>query len=460
MSEYRILVIGGGVAGLLATLAVARPGTRVTLIERDAAIGADSPRKGAPQGHHVHTLLLSGRDAIEALCPGAYAQLCAAGGHQIDFCADVAFFHYGVWKSRCRSNFIGTLQTRPLLEQLLWRRVRRLPNVQVESGTARRLLVSEDRRRVTGVEVSARDGGVRGHFGALVVDASGRGSRLPDWLAQVGLAAPRAETVSFDLRYASCFCDLPPNPRRDWRALLVYPKAPFGRRAGYIFPVEGNRHLVTLAGYFGESPTADFADFRAFARTLPRRELHDAIADAAPTSRVQLFHLPAQYRRHYDRLSDAPSGLIVIGDALCVLDPLFGQGMSVAACQALELKRCFERSGERPGARGWAALQGRIARQTDVPWLLTSSEAFRYAETGGNRSRLFALLQWYAAQVFALSAHDAEAYRAFMGLMHLVAPLPSVFRPRLVLAALRQAARARCQGVVMPGNVPAASPAN
>ncbi|HEV8029234.1 MAG TPA: FAD-binding protein [Stellaceae bacterium] len=458
-SGRRTVVVGGGVAGLLAAIAVARHSAEVIVVERDIPPDDALPRKSVPQGHHVHTLLLGGRTAIETLCPGVHREILAAGAQPIDFCADVAFFHHGVWKSRCRSEFLGTLQTRPLLERILWGRVQSLGNVAIWTGVAQRLVATADGRRVVGVEVVDPRGMARVLLGDIVIDASGRGSRLPAWLAELGLAPPVEETIRFDLRYASCLCRLRDDARRDWRALLVYPKAPFGRRAGYIFPVEGGRHLVTLAGYFGEAPRPDFGDFLTFARTLPRRELYDAIADAEPLSKIRLFHLAAQRRRRYDLLRHMPEGLIALGDAVCVLDPLFGQGMTVAARQALALGDFFAHQSSRVGRGAWSALERQIVRQTNLPWLLTSSEAFRYADAEGRRSPLFRPLQWYAAKVFELSASDPRVYRAFMGLMHLVEPLSSVFRPRLALAVLRQALRSSRRRLALPGAIPIARPA-
>ncbi len=432
MTGGRAIIIGGGIGGLLASMAAAPSFQEVVLLERDAAWGSGEPRGGAPQGRHPHTLLCGGADAMESLCPGTLEDLRAGGAVEVDFCADLSFFHFGVWKARCPSSLKGTMQTRPLLEAVLAKRATALSNLVHRQGKVLGLL--GDPRRVTGVRVQQGDG-VALEPADLVIDASGAGSRLPRWLAELGRAPAPEERIPLDVRYATSAWTMTGASDRDWRALILYPKAPTERRAGYVFPVEGGRHLVALAGYLGEQPPLDAAGFRAYARTLPQPALDEAIARGEPAGAIHGFRLPAQRRRRFDRLREPPIGLVAIGDSVCVLDPLFGQGMTVAARQAV-LVRDFLAGGLADNASAFRRLHKRVVAATELSWLLTSSEAFRYREALGPGEPVHQLLQAYAARIFRLSRDHADVYRAFMGLMHLTAPLGSVFTPSLLWASL------------------------
>jgi flavin-dependent dehydrogenase len=438
VKQGRAIVIGGGIAGTLAAIAAAEHCAEVLLLERDEAWGSAQGRSGAPQGHHPHMLLCGGMAAMQALWPDLPNRLRAAGAEPVDFCADLAFHHFGGWKVRCPSPFTGTIQSRPLLEHHLLERARALTNLACRKVNVTGL--AGNRTRVTGVVLRHASGSVR-EEADLVIDASGRGSRLPTWLASLGVDPPAEETVQLEIAYATARWRLPPDPARDWRALLIFPRAPAQRRAGYILPMEGGGHLVTLAGYLGERPGTDPAGFRAYARGLPHQALHRAIADGEPAGDIHAYRLRAQRRLRYDRQRDMCSGIVAIGDAVCVLDPLFGQGMSVAARQAVALRRALA-NGPALDRGGIRRLRADIFDATRLPWLLTSSEAYRYPEVAGVRRLQHRLVQAHAARVFDMSTRDADVSRTFMGLMQLCAPL-SAFAPKLLLASLRRSLGSR-----------------
>src|SRR5262249_43995307 len=149
---------------------------RVTLLERDAYPESVTPRKGVPQGHHIHVIWTGGRRAIDALLPGCFAELAARGAIGFDNSADMRWFQHGVWKLRVDSGVRMFSQTRPLLEDVIRRRVAPDARIAIACDAASGLLV--DGERVRGVRTSGGD-----LAADLVVDASGRGSQLPIWLA-------------------------------------------------------------------------------------------------------------------------------------------------------------------------------------------------------------------------------------------------------------------------------------
>ena len=439
------VVIGGSFAGLLAAGVLARHCRRVTVIERQSDPGTSHGAVLGPQAYHAHSLMLRGKEVLEELVPGILAELAAAGSQPLDFARDCRFYHFGIYKPRFESELVGLVQTRPLLESILRKRVVSLPNVRVEYGSkVMGLSCNETGNRVRGVSMVRRGDGVRRKLAAdLVVDAAGRGSRTPRWLVRLGLPAPRASAVRLDLCYASRFYQPPPRREVKWSALFVYPRPPDEYRAGYIMPAEGGRWLVSLAGYFGHHGHGDGPGFLRFALRLPVADLARAIEAARPLSPIRSFRFARQTRHHYEELRDMPGGLIVLGDAFCSLDPLFGQGMTLAALQAKMLGRLLRDSPTGSHGRAWRGLtrdfHRAAARTVQVPWLLTASEAFRYPQATGNRPALTPFLQQYAAHVFELSANDPEIYDRFLKHMHLRKGISSLFHPRL---ARRVAVRA------------------
>jgi len=351
------IVIGASMAGLLATRVLADGFRRVTLIERDALPDGPALRKGVPQGGHAHGLLARGLQALTRLFPDLLPDLEAGGALHEDFSA-IAFHQAGVWKRRCRAGIDGVMVTRPFLEWHVRRRLTALPNVTVlDRHRVTSLGVSSEERRVAGVTALSACGDAMALEADLVVDAAGRGSRSPAMLQTLGLGAPQESAVGVDLAYATRLYRRRgfPGP---WKGLLVMPTPPRGRRMGVLLAVEGDRWICTLGGWHGDHAPADDAGYLAFARSLPVPDLHDVIAASEPLTPVATYRFPASLRRHYERMA-LPAGFAVMGDALCSFNPVYGQGMTVAAAQA-EALETWLREGP---AVTTAALPGTLRRR-------------------------------------------------------------------------------------------------
>lgn len=425
------VVIGSGLAGLCAARVLAEHFEGVTVLERDRPTDDDQPRKGAPQGGQAHALLKRGEHILERFFPGFVDEIEARGAHRFDFGQGVRWLHHGVWKARFDSRFPVHVQSRPLIEGRVRARLRANPRVAFAYGSTVEALRHAD-GRITGVTLRTRGGGHEALDADLVVDASGRGSRLPQWLEAMGRRAPREERFDVDLCYATRVYEAPKDLPANWRALLIYGQPPYQTRTGFLFPIEGNRWLVTLVGYLGDHPPGDEAGFDRFADSLPSDELARAIACARPLGPVRRYRFTHAAQRRYDQLGDLPAGLVALGDAVCSFDPVFGQGMTMAARNAELLDRHLRR-GRLDPRRWFRALR----RMNLVPWMLAATEGLRYPQLAGRRPPGLGLLQAYCGRVFRLCGHDTTVYRRFLRVLQMVSGPWVLFHPRVIWAVLR-----------------------
>lgn len=429
-STSHAIVLGGSMAGLLAARVLADRFARVTLIERDQLPTGAAQRKGVPQGQHLHVLLTRGYNIIGELFPGVRETLVAAGAIVGDMGERMRWHHYGGYKVAGPIGIVGVQVSRPLLESVIRQRVVALPNVTVRAGyDAVEPLADATRAKVTGAIVRSRETGATEHLAAdLVVDATGRGSHAPRWLAALGYDVPGESEVQVGITYTTRLYRRDP-AHLDWN--YVTPTAPAEVRTGGAFPIDGDRWIVTLAGYFGEQAPADEAGFLAYARGLPAPEIADVVASAEPLGDFVTTRFPASRRRHYERLKRFPRGLVLIGDAICSFNPIYGQGMSIAASEALALGEWLDGREQEP-----LRYFKRVAKVIDVAWTLAVGEDFRYPQTSGPKPAGADLINAYVARVHRATLHDPVVLRTFLRVLNLVAPPAALFHPRIAARVL------------------------
>jgi 2-polyprenyl-6-methoxyphenol hydroxylase-like FAD-dependent oxidoreductase len=437
ISHAHAVVIGGSMAGLLAARVLSERFERVTILEKDHFPATAENRKSVPQGRHVHGLLAGGFRAMEALFPDLKDELLSAGAEVGDVVGDGRWHQFGRYKARFDSGLEGITVSRPLLEATVRGRVLALPNVGVVEGArVRGLLTTADKSRVTGVRFQRSGGGIEALQADLTLDASGRGSRTPAWLGALGYPPPAEDEIRIDMGYTSrCYRREPSDLGGDFGA-IVTGTPPHERRTGTMLRIDGDRWHVTLGGFLGDRAPADEAGFLAFARSLPAPDVYDFLEGAEPVSEFATYRFPSSLRRRYERLVRFPEGVLVTGDAVCSFNPVYGQGMSVAALEALALRESLAEQGE--------SLDGlhrrffhRAARVVDTPWGLAAGADFAYPEVEGKRPFGAALTNRYVAGLHAVAAHDEVVCRAFFEVLNLLAPPASLFRPRIALRVLR-----------------------
>ena len=432
----RAVVLGASMAGLLAARVLADAYGQVTVLDRDQLPGAGIHRRGVPHGRHAHALLARGQQALEELFPGLTADLIAHGVPTGDLLADGRWYVSG---HRLRQQHIGLVSlcvSRPLLEGYVRARVRALPNVAfLDSCDIVGLAATSDGRRITGARVLRRAGGsAEEELGAdLAVDATGRGSRTPVWLQALGYERPDEEQVRVGLGYATRTYRLAPDAL-DGDLAVLDATTPEHPRGGALLRLEGDRWMVTLAGMLGDHPPTDPDRFLAFAGSLRFPDIYQTIRDAEPLDDPVSFRFPASVRHRYERLDRFPDGLLVMGDAVASFNPIYGQGMSVAALEALTLRRHLQRSAEPQPRRFF----GDLAHVVDVPWAIAAGGDLAVPGVQGRRTLRVRLVNAYIARLHA-AAHDASLASAFVRVAGMVAPPQTLLRPGVAVRVLRQA---------------------
>ncbi|WP_199858091.1 NAD(P)/FAD-dependent oxidoreductase [Limnothrix sp. PR1529] len=459
----RAIVLGGSLAGLLAARVLADRFQTVLVLERDPLPTPwerpETPdetwcnrRPGTPQADHVHVLLARGQQILESLFPGFANDLATSGAVEVNWTADCAMMGLGSWNPRVSSDLVTRTSSRSLLESLVRRRLQAIPNVIFMSGVAvQGLVVAGD--RVTGVRLEGNSAqnlvstlATETLLGAqLVVDAMGRNSQMPRWLQQLGYGSVPEVTIDAKLGYASRWYQMPADylaqvaqdPENTWKSILLWAKPPHQPRAGVLYPVEGNRWVVTVSGTNGDYPPADEEGFLAFVRSLRDPAIARAIASAQPISDIKLYRGTANRWRHYEQLATFPIGLALLGDAVCTFNPIYGQGMTGAALGAVTLGDCLDRAQSELGL-DWGQFthlfRQELARVIQLPWLMATGEDLRWPATEGPRpDRPTRWMQAYLERVLHLTDAHKDIHETVWKIQHMILSPQALFHPSIMM---------------------------
>jgi flavin-dependent dehydrogenase len=367
---------------------------------------------------------------LEELFPGLTQHLVNQGAVQ----GHGRFFSAGGYHCRIQKHPGGLFVSRPRLEAEVRARLLALSHVHIiENCDVRGLAVDEERTRVIGVRIIRRQSASAEEIlpADLVVDASGRGSRTPAWLEVLGYPKPNVELVEVGMGYAT----------RIYRRQLEHlggdlfvnvAPTPENKRACGMLAQEGERWIVTLAGYFGDYPPTDEPAFLEFARSLPVPDVYEVIRTATPLSGPIPFRFPANQRRHFEKLTRFPDGFLVIGDAICSFTPIYGQGMTVAAQEALALRECLA-GGTNQLARRFFKQASRIV---DIAWSITVGNDLSLSDAEGAQTRMMRFINWYMRKLQIAARRDPRLAFAFQRVANLIDAPPTLLHPRIALQVL------------------------
>jgi 2-polyprenyl-6-methoxyphenol hydroxylase-like FAD-dependent oxidoreductase len=428
------IVLGGSMAGLGMARALVNHFDRVTLVERDELPIGTAHRKGVPQGQHAHGLLPSGYRILADYFPKMMDELVADGAIRGDLTGDFLWYQYGAWKLRANSGLEAIVVSRPHLERKVRERVIGLPTLTLLQGhVGEEPLFDIGAGRVTGLRVKNVSTGVTAALDAdLVVDAFGRGSPSPKWLASWGYGEVAVSNVAIDVGYATGVFERRPGDLYGSMGAIIAGTAPQSTRYAAILGAEGNRWIITLSGSLLDFPPTDFAAWKEYARGLPTLDLVDLVKDREPVEPLVSYRFPANRHNHYEKLNRFPAGYLITGDAVCSFNPIYGQGMSVALSEARALGDCLAAGDGDLAKRFFHKVRQIIAS----PWAIATGEDYRYPQVEGRRPPGFGILSRYMERAHRAASRDPVVLKQFFEVASLLAPPPAMLAPRIAWRVL------------------------
>jgi len=449
LGEHAV-VLGASMAGLLASRVLADFYETVTVVERDVLPDDPGQRRGVPQARHAHALLARGSQILDELFPGLLDELVAAGAPVLDD-GDLSKVYASPGHLFTRSgrvkhprSLVTYFPSRPLLDFHVRRRLRALPNVAVLDGhDVVDITSTPDRDRVTGARVVGRNGGQERSVSAdLVVDALGRAARTPACLDSLGYGRPVEDHVTVHLAYASQLLHIPPGTLKE-RMILIN-AAPVRPAGMALFGHENNSWQFTVAGMTGCEPPLDPEGMISFAQDFTPEFVSAALRAAEPLAQPARYRVPSNQWRRYDKMRRFPAGLLVVGDAICSFNPVYGQGMTAAAVSARLLDEWIARAG----ASGplvpsdYFRAQARFLREV---WDLATGADFRLPKTTGPRPRFAHLANGYLDMLLLAAEEDPRVRTAMLDVVHLLDSPTVLFRPAVVARVLGHRLRQRTE---------------
>jgi 2-polyprenyl-6-methoxyphenol hydroxylase-like FAD-dependent oxidoreductase len=464
MSKPRAIVIGGSIAGMCAARVLSAYCDHVVVIDRDTYPQGPQERSGVPQSRHVHALLARGRRELENLFPGFDHTMVERGAHEIDFGMDFATLRPSGWAPRQSDGLQLLFASRNLLESVVRELCRKHTNITfLERTTVTRLATSGNGSlQVMGVELASQDANVPARLEAdLIVDASGRNSKSPEWLQELGLSLPEETVVNSYTGYSSRWFALPDASRwpREWwwKGIWIDIAPPDHMTAGVLFPVEHNRCIVTLAGVNKQYPANEDDAFMRAVATLRSPILAETLRLAEPLSPVYSYRTMANRLRHYERWNERLEGFVALGDSTCAFNPVYGQGMTTGTLSALVLGECVKKHGIRNAELPHAFFREQARMQQD-PWLLATGADFRFPGTEGVRSKGAGIIDPYMMTLMTLSDRDPVLKRRVGEVINMLRPPWALFAPPIIARVAWRAVQRRLSGQIDPSQAVSAMP--
>jgi 2-polyprenyl-6-methoxyphenol hydroxylase-like FAD-dependent oxidoreductase len=429
------VVVGAGIGGLTAARAVADYFERVVVLERDALPERAHPRAGVPQAKHVHALLAGGQRALYDLFPGFEHDLAQTGAVPLRAGLDVRAEQPGYDPFPQRDlGWDSYAQSRAQLELSVRQRVRTYANIELRPQCrVQEFVARADSAAVTGVRCKQADGKSSTLEADLVLDASGRGTLTLSLLKSIGWALPEETTIGVDLAYATAVFAIPETAPDDWKGVFCFAQVPKSNFGGLLLPMEGERWIVTVGGRHGETPPGDTDGFMACVQRLRTPTIYNAIKHAKRLGEIARFQFPASEYRHYERLEAFPRGLLPLGDALCRFNPVYGQGMSVAAQEAWTLCQLLATRADTGAPLDGLAPSffAEASALIEGPWAMAAIPDFAHPDTRGERPADFEQGLKVGLALNKLAAHDPAVHKMLAEVQHLLKPRSVLQEPEL-----------------------------
>lgn len=427
-------VIGASIAGLCAARVLSDFYDRVTVFERDEMPSAPANRSAVPQGRHVHLLMARGAVEFETLFPGLLDDMVAAGVPILENRPDCIYFgaagHVLGTGHTLRDEFTAYVPSRPQLEWQIRRRVREIGNVEIQQRAVSEPRFDAAAHRVTGVLVAGDDDPTE-VAADLVVDAAGRGTRLPVWMEQWGYQRPREDVVDVGIGYASHQFRLPDALIRE-RVVVAGASRQQPLGLGMLGYEDGTWMLTTF-GVAKAEPPHDFSEMLALAKKLLPADFAAALDQAEPIGEMAFHRFPTSRWRRYDKLDRFPAGIVPFGDAVASFDPTYGQGMTMTSLQAGHLRRALQQ----PDGDVASELNRATAKTTFPVWTMNAIGDFSFHHAGGPMPRWYRPIGNLFDQFLGAAETDPVLAEWFLRRFSLLDSLYMVPSARLVGRTIR-----------------------
>jgi flavin-dependent dehydrogenase len=437
----RAVIVGGGIAGLSAARAVSDRFRQVVILDRDELPNDATPRPGVPQGKHPHGLLAGGLKALEQLFPGFGNDLEQSGAVPVCPTFDMLLEIGGLdpWP-RVEADRKTYSMSRPMIERTLRRRVERLPNARVQGGCrVLNVVGNSDNGAAIGIRYRTPEGNIQTLPSDLIIDASGNGALTLEFLKTTGRTAPEETSIGVNMRYASAlFGDA--HIKDNYKVAYTLPDAPAESRGGLIAPAENKSYQVVLIGRGSDIPPTSHDGFLSYARGLRTPTIYSAIKNAKRLTEIVPYSFPESRWRHFAEVLNFPRGLLPIGDAICRFNPVYGQGMSVAAREAVLLFDLMERSNLLSilGLDFLTKAESLIAD----PWAMSAIPDLIYPDATGERPEDLERRLDFQQGLGRLAARDTEVFELLTDVRHLLKPLKALEDP-LIADRIKEEANAQ-----------------
>jgi len=438
------VVLGASMGGLLAARVLSDFYDRVSVVERDELSDEAVPRRGVPQSRQPHVLLSRCGEIAEELFPGLLDELVADGAH----CwkdGDLSRFHVffgGHLVTRTGTipnpeSLITHHASRPFIECHVRRRLRRVPNVSVLDRHDIVDLVASD-GRITGVLLHRHaDRQAVSLEADVVVDATGRGSRTPAVLQRLGYGRPAEQELTVHVTYSSVPVRIPDGTLREHTFARLFEP---GRPHGFVmFRAEGERWIVAVGTLGSVDPPTTLAEIVDFGADWAPPHALEAVRAAEPLGEVCMHRFPANRWRRYDRMDRMPDGLLVLGDAVCSFNPIYGQGMTIASMEALVLRACL-RDGDQDLPQRFHRAS---AKKIRVAWQTAVGSDLALPEIPGPRPMTTRLTNAYVGRVLAAAESDPFVAQEFLRVTGMLTTPARLLRPNFVAHVARASRRQR-----------------
>lgn len=426
----RAVVIGGSMAGLMAARVLDDGYDEVVIIERDSLPNDPVHRRGVPQAQHPHVLQEAGRAILEDLYPGFGEDLISAGALIVDIATEAQFYAKGGFLAEAPTRLPMYCASRPLLEEIVRDQTDSRDGVTIRENCHFLDYVLEKSKEVTGVTIRNETGTEETIEGDLVVDTMGRTSKTPNWIDNHGFQPPPVDEVHIDMAYSTVTLE---RPKEDRRSILMIPDNP-RQRGAVIFPIEGDRWLLTLIGIHGDYPPRNFDGFDEFLDDLPTSKFETILGENDLVSdEVVHYRYPTEIRRRYGTLDRFPDGLVVMGDAIASFNPFYGQGMSVAALEGLAFHHVLSTGREDIGMRFFDRAEAIV----DGAWTIAVGSDFEFPQTTGPKPSGTDLVNRYIARLSRKAQTDGFLAETFAHVIAMEESPSSLFKPKVLWRVLR-----------------------